>query len=141
MARPRLDPDRRRPTEAEASILATLWEHGPSTVRQVHEHLASRQEGRREGRPEVGLTTILKLMQIMTEKGLLVRDTSVRPQVFSPARDQAEVQSDMIGDLLDRVFGGSTENLVLRALATRPSSPEEIAAIRRHLDALDGGDR
>lgn len=137
MARPRLDPDRRRPTEAEASILATLWEHGPSTVRQVHEHLASRQEGRQE----VGLTTVLKLMQIMTEKGLLVRDTSVRPQVFSPARDQAEVQSDMVGDLLDRVFGGSTENLVLRALATRPSSPEEIAAIRRHLDALDGGDR
>lgn len=137
MARPRLDPDRRRPTEAEASILATLWERGPSTVRQVHEHLASPQEGRQE----VGLTTVLKLMQIMTEKGLLVRDTSVRPQVFSPARDQAEVQSDMVGDLLDRVFGGSTENLVLRALATRPSSPEEIAAIRRHLDALDGGDR
>jgi BlaI family penicillinase repressor len=104
MARPRLDPERRRPTEAEASILATLWEHGPSTVRQVHEHLASRQD--------VGLTT-----------------------------DQAEVQSDMVGDLLDRVFGGSTENLVLRALSTRPSTPEEIAAIRRHLDALDEGDR
>lgn len=133
MARPRLDPERRRPTEAEASILATLWEHGPSTVRQVHERLASGQE--------VGLTTVLKLMQIMTEKGFLVRDTSVRPQVFSPARDQAEIQSDMVGDLLDRVFGGSTENLVLRALSTRPSSPEEIAAIRRHLDALDGGDR
>jgi BlaI family penicillinase repressor len=133
MARPRLDPERRRPTEAEASILATLWEHGPATVRQVHEHLASRQE--------VGLTTVLKLMQIMTEKGFLVRDTSVRPQVFSPARDQAEVQSDMVGDLLDRVFGGSTENLVLRALSTRPSTPEEIAAIRRHLDALDEGDR
>lgn len=137
MARPRLDPERRRPTEAEASILATLWEHGPSTVREVHEHLASRPEGRQE----VGLTTVLKLMQIMTEKGLLVRDSTVRPQVFSPARDQAEVQSDMVGDLLDRVFGGSTENLVLRALSTRPSTPEEIAAIRRHLDALDGGDR
>jgi BlaI family transcriptional regulator, penicillinase repressor len=133
MARPRLDPERRRPTEAEASILATLWEHGPSTVRQVHEHLASQQD--------VGLTTVLKLMQIMAEKGLLVRDTSVRPQVFSPARDQADVQADMVGDLLDRIFGGSTENLVLRALSTRPSSPEEIAAIRRHLDALDGGDQ
>ena len=133
MARPRLDPERLRPTEAEASILATLWEHGPSTVRQVHEHLASQQD--------VGLTTVLKLMQIMAEKGLLARDTSVRPQVFSPARDQADVQADIVGDLLDRIFGGSTENLVLRALSTRPSSPEEIAAIRRHLDALDGGDR
>ena len=123
----------RKPTEAEMSILAVIWECRRATVREVHEALSSSQE--------VGYTTILKLMQIMTEKGLLVRDTSVRPQVFSPARDQAEVQSDMVGDLLDRVFGGSTENLVLRALATRPSSPEEIAAIRRHLDALDGGDR
>lgn len=133
MARRKLDPDRRRPTEAESSILAVLWGHGPSTVRQVHEQLSARQD--------VGLTTILKLMQIMTEKGLLVRDSSVRPQVFSPAQDQAEVQTDMVGDLVDRVFGGSTENLVLRALSTRPSTPEEIAAIRRHLDALDGGDR
>ena len=133
MPRPKHDPDRRRPTEAESSILAVIWERGPSSVREVHEALSDRQE--------VGQTTVLKLMQIMTEKGLLVRDASVRPQVFSPAQDQAEVQTDMVGDLVDRVFGGSTENLVLRALSTRPSTPEEIAAIRRHLDALDGGDR
>lgn len=133
MPRPKHDPDRRRPTEAESSILAVIWERGPSTVREVHETLADRQE--------VGQTTVLKLMQIMTGKGLLERDASVRPQVFSTVQDQADIQRDMVGDLLDRVFGGSTGNLVLRALSARPSSPEEIAAIRRHLDELEGGER
>ena len=133
MPRPKHDPDRRRPTEAESSILAVIWERGPSTVREVHEALADRQE--------VGQTTVLKLMQIMTEKGLLERDASVRPQVFSTAQDQADIQRDMVGDLLDRVFGGSTGNLVLRALSARPSSPDEIAAIRRHLDELERGER
>ncbi len=88
---------------------------------------------------EVGYTTVLKFMQIMTEKGLLRRDASVRPQVFHPARAKSEVQRDMVGDLLDRVFGGSTESLVLRALSARESTPEELSAIRRYLDELEGG--
>jgi predicted transcriptional regulator len=98
-------------------------------VREVYEDLSSRQN--------VGYTTVLKFMQIMTEKGLLQRDTSVRPQVFRPTREKSEVQGDMIGDLLDRAFGGSTGSLVLRALSARPSTPEEIASIRRFLDGLD----
>lgn len=120
----------RRPTEAECNILSVLWERGSATVREVHEDLSKDSE--------VGYTTVLKFMQIMTRKGLIERDTSVRPQVFSPAREKSEVQKDMIGDLLDRVFGGSTESLVLRALSARPSSPEELSAIRRRLDELEG---
>jgi predicted transcriptional regulator len=77
-------------------------------------------------------------MQIMTEKGLLDRDTSVRPQIFRASRAKRDVQRDMVGDLLDRAFGGSTESLVHRALSARPSSPEEIAAIRNFLDELEG---
>jgi len=131
MARPKSNPDpsRRRPTEAECNILSIIWERGTATVREVYEELSQRQE--------VGYTTVLKFMQIMTEKGLLERDASVRPQVFSPSRDKADVQRDMVGDLLDRVFGGSTESLVLGVLSSRPSTPEEIAKIRRFLDEME----
>ena len=92
-------------------------------------------------RQEVGYTTVLKFMQIMTDKGLLERDTSIRPQIFRPAETQAKVQGDLVGDLLDRVFGGSTESLVLRALANRRSDPQELEAIRRYLDEIEGGGR
>jgi BlaI family penicillinase repressor len=132
MARPKSNPDpsRRRPTESECNILAVIWDRGTATVREVYEELSQRQK--------VGYTTVLKFMQIMTEKGLLERDTSVRPQVFKPAREKSEVQRDMVGDLLDRAFGGSTESLVLGALSSRPSTPEEIAKIRQFLDEMEG---
>ncbi len=115
-----------RPTDAECAILAILWARGAATVREVFNDLSERQD--------VGHTTVLKFMQIMTDKGLLIRDATVRPQVFRPAQDRVKVQQDMVGDLLDRVFGGSMQSLVLRALSARPSSPEELAAIRRYLD-------
>ena len=118
-----------RPTESEVAILAVLWDRGPSTVREVHDEMSERQE--------IGYTTVLKFMQIMTEKGLLKRDTSIRPQIFQPSETQAKVQGDLVGDLLDRVFGGSTGRLVLRALAARPSKPDELAAIRRYLDQCE----
>lgn len=132
MARPKSNPDpsRRRPTDAECNILSIIWDRGTATVREVYEELSQRQR--------VGYTTVLKFMQIMTEKGLLERDTSVRPQVFKPARERSEVQRDMVGDLLDRAFGGSTESLVLGALSSRPSTPEEIAKIRQFLDKMEG---
>lgn len=132
MARPKSnpDPERRRPTEAECNILSILWDRGSATVREVYDDLSQRQE--------LGYTTVLKFMQIMTKKGLLKRDTSVRPQVFRPARDKADVQRDMVGDLLDRAFGGSTESLVLGALSSRPSTSEEIAKIRKFLDEMKG---
>jgi BlaI family penicillinase repressor len=132
MARPKSNPDpaHRRPTESECNILAAIWDRGSATVREVFDDLSTRQD--------VGYTTVLKFMQIMTEKGLLDRDTSVRPQIFRASRAKRDVQRDMVGDLLDRAFGGSTESLVLRALSARPSSPEEIAAIRNFLDELEG---
>ena len=123
-------PSSGKPTDSECMILSVLWARGSATVREVFDELSASHD--------MGYTTVLKFMQIMTEKGLIERDTSVRPQVFSPAREKSEVQGDMVRDLLDRVFGGSTESLVLRALSTRPSSPEELAAIRQHLDQLEG---
>lgn len=123
------EPGPRRPTESECNVLRVLWERGSGTVREVHEDLSREQE--------IGYTTVLKFMQIMTDKGLLERDTTMRPQVFRPAQDQSVVQGNMVRDLLDRVFGGSTERLVLRALESRPSSREEIAAIRKYLDQVE----
>jgi len=85
----------------------------------------------------VGYTTVLKQMQIMAEKGLVVRDESVRPQVFSAARSRGEVQRQLLGHLLDRAFDGSPGKLALQALATKRSTPEERQAIRELLDRLE----
>jgi len=119
-----------RPTEAEFSILSVLWKRGRSTVREVHEDLARSSE--------VGLTTVLKLMQIMVDKGLLKRDTEVRPQIFWPAQPQQRTQKRLVRDLLDRAFQGSASELVLQALSVRRSSPEELQRIRELLDELEG---
>ena len=119
------------PTNAELAILGVIWEHGPCTVREVLGHLSERQE--------VGYTTVLKLMQIMTDKGLLQRDTSVRPQIFSASRPRKQTQQQLLRDLLDRAFNGSPGNLVLQALATRKSTPEELRQIRDLLDELEEG--
>jgi predicted transcriptional regulator len=122
-------PSHRAPTEAELKILRVLWEHGTLSVREVFDHL-------REGE-EIGHTTVLKLMQIMTDKGLLERDTTVRPQVFWAARPQKQTQKMMLRQLLDRAFSGSPGSLVLQALNLRKSTPEELREIRRLLDRLE----
>ena len=115
-----------RPTDAELAILRVLWERGPSTVRQVHEVLA--------GERETGYTTTLKLMQIMTEKGLVTRDESTRTHVYATHLSQDQTQRQLVRDLLDRAFGGSASKLVMQALAARSASPEELSEIRRLLD-------
>jgi predicted transcriptional regulator len=120
----------KRPTDAELAILQVIWDRGPSTVRQVHDELSATQG--------TGYTTILKLMQIMTDKGLLERDTDVRPQIYAPAKPQKQTQKQLIRDLLDRAFAGSPGNLVLQALALKKSSPEELQEIRALLDQLEG---
>jgi predicted transcriptional regulator len=119
----------KRPTDAELEILAVLWERGPSTVRAVHEAISA-------GR-DAGYTTVLKLMQIMTDKGLLTRDASVRPQVYRPARSRRQTQRQLLGHLLDRAFGGSPGSLVLQALSTKKATPEERKKIRELLDELE----
>ncbi|MEW6744216.1 MAG: BlaI/MecI/CopY family transcriptional regulator [Planctomycetota bacterium] len=119
----------RRPTGAELEILRVLWRLGPSTVREVHRELNAARE--------TGSTTVLKLMQIMTEKGLLMRDSSVRPQVYRPAQSERQMQRLLLGDLLDRVFRGSPGSLVLQALSTRRVTAEERRRIRELLDELE----
>jgi len=116
-----------RPTDAELAILSVLWERGPATVREVHNDL---EDG-------VGYTTILKLMQIMTEKGLVTRDESQRAHVYVAAKSSEETQGSLVGDLITRAFDGSAGKLVMRALSRRQATPEEIAEIRRLLDDLE----
>jgi predicted transcriptional regulator len=126
-------PSTPRPTDAELRILAVLWERGPSTVREVHQAM-----GDAHG---VGSTTVLKLMQIMTDKGLIVRDRRQRPQVYTAARSEEETQQQMVGGLRERAFGGSTAKLIQRALSSKPVSDEELSEIRALLDEIEGGRR
>jgi len=124
-------PNRPRPTPGELEILRVLWERGPSTVREVHDGLER----------ATGYTTVLKLLQIMAEKGIVTRDESERAHVYAARVPEADTQRQLVGDLLDRAFGGSALKLVLHALAARKASPAEIARIRRMLDEMEGGDR
>ncbi|HEV8254819.1 MAG TPA: BlaI/MecI/CopY family transcriptional regulator [Vicinamibacteria bacterium] len=118
-----------RPTAGELAILRVLWERGPSTVRDVHAELE-------QERP-TGYTTVLKLLQIMTEKGLVKRDESARAHVYAAAVEEAQTQRRLVRDLLDRAFGGSAAKLVMHALSGRKASRDEIASIRRLLDQLE----
>ncbi len=120
-----------RPTEAELEILTVLWSRGPSTVRDVHETIARRKPGQ--------YTTVLKLLQIMTEKGLVRRDEKQRAHVYEAARPREWTQRQLAGDLLDRAFGGSASSLVLGALESRRASRSEIDEIRKLLDGYEGG--
>jgi predicted transcriptional regulator len=122
-----------RPTDAELAILRTLWKRGPSTVRQVLESLNQDRE--------TGYTTALKLLQIMTEKGLVERDETERTHVYRARLPKEQTQRQLVGDLLDKAFGGSASQLVLQALSTKPASADELAQIRRLLDELEGGEQ
>jgi predicted transcriptional regulator len=127
----RNEPTTPRPTDAELAILRVLWERGPATVRDVHEALSATQDS--------GYTTVLKLMQIMTDKGLVQRDESQRAHVYVAKLSQRSTQRQLLGDLVDRAFGGSPAKLVLQALAGRRTSPEELHEIRQLLDELEEG--
>jgi predicted transcriptional regulator len=120
-----------RPTDAELSILRVLWTLGPSTVRDVHEQLSRHST--------TGYTTVLKLLQIMTEKGLVVRDETERAHIYEVRHSEQKTQRQLLGDLADRAFGGSAAKLVLQALSGRKTSAEELTAIRELLDRLEGG--
>lgn len=122
-----------RPTDGELQILRVLWERGPSTVREVQE---AHEEARR-----TGYTTVLKLLQIMTEKGLVRRDETERAHVYEARVPREETERQLVGDLLDRAFAGSASTLVMRALSSKRTSTEELARIRRLLDELEGARR
>jgi predicted transcriptional regulator len=118
------------PTDREMAILSVLWERGPSTVRDIHEGLHQDVE--------TGYTTTLKLMQIMIEKGLLVRDDNGRRHIYRPALSEERTQKDLVQNLLDRVFAGSAEKLVMRALSAKKVSPKELKRIREMIDEMEG---
>ena len=122
-----------RPTDAELEILRVLWNLGPCTVRQVHDELSQKRD--------VGYTTMLKLMQIMTDKGLLLRDESERSHVYRAKQKETVTQKQLVKDLVSRAFGGSTEKLVMQALSSKKATAQEIADIRKLLDEMEGGAR
>lgn len=121
MGRPQL-----RPTDAELAILRVLWERGASTVRQVHEALADTRD--------TGYTTTLKLMQIMADKGLVKRNESARTHVYTAMAGQEQTQQQLVQDLMDRAFGGSAAQLVLRALNAEGATESELKEIRKMID-------
>lgn len=118
-------PSSNRPTDAELSILRVLWDEGPSTVRQVQERLETVRS--------IGYTTVLKLLQIMHEKGIVDRDESSRSHVYAAVRGEEETQRRLLGDLMERAFEGSASKLVLRALEAGEVSDSEMAQVRRIL--------
>ena len=115
-----------RPTEAELAILGVLWSRGPSTVRQVNDVLSATRE--------TGYTTTLKLMQIMADKGLVTRDESDRTHVYTARGSQDDTRRALVSDLVDRAFGGSAAALVLQALQSGDTTPQELAEIQRLIE-------
>ena len=118
-----------RPTEAELAILRVLWDRGPSTVRAVQQAL--------EDERGTGYTTALKLLQIMTEKGLVRRDDRQRTHVYEAVLPAEATQRQLVRDLLDRAFGGSARQLVMQALSAERASKADLAEIRKLLDTLE----
>jgi len=127
-------PDPPRPTEAELEILTVLWSLGPSTVRDVHEAVARRK-------PAQQYTTVLKLLQIMSEKGLVERDEKQRAHIYEAARPREWTQRQIAGDLLHRAFGGSAKSLLVGALSAKKTSKQELAEIRKLLDDYEGANK
>lgn len=117
---------RQKPTASELEILRVLWTRGPSTVREVHEALRATKS--------TGYTSVLKLLQIMTEKGTVRRNEDQRAHVYQACEPAEETKRALAGDVLQRVFEGSASQLMLHALAGRPTSREEIKELRRMLD-------
>jgi BlaI family transcriptional regulator, penicillinase repressor len=115
-----------RPTDAELAILRILWDRGPSTVRQVHEILGRERQA--------AYTTALKLLQIMTEKGLVERDERDRTHIYRARLSEETTQRQLVRDLVDRAFAGSSSKLVLQALASKRASAEELRDIRKAID-------
>ena len=122
-----------RPTDAELEILTVLWSLGASTVREVHETILKRKPAQ--------YTTVLKMLQIMTEKGLVTRDDAERAHRYVASRPQEWTQQQLVGDLLQRAFAGSASSLMLGALSAKKASKKEMAELRQLLAQWEGGSR
>jgi len=123
-------PDPPRPTDGELEILTVLWSRGPSTVRDVHEIITRRRPAQ--------YTTVLKLLQVMAEKGLVQRDEKQRAHLYRASRPAAWTQQQLAGDLIQRAFSGSAKNLILGVLSARKASKRELDEIRTLLDEYQG---
>ncbi|GLH66693.1 BlaI/MecI/CopY family transcriptional regulator [Geothrix edaphica] len=119
-----------RPSDGELAILRVLWSRGPSTVRDVHTELSKDRD--------MGYTTVLKLMQIMVEKGLVARDERARSHTYRTLQGEAETQRCLLKELLQKAFAGNRRELVLQALETEPASAEELEDIRKLLNDAKG---
>jgi predicted transcriptional regulator len=128
-----MTPQRLQPTKLELTILRVLWNAGPSSVREI--------QGILNASKRTGYTTVLKMLQIMTEKGLVERDETVRPQIYRPRISQEQTQQGLLHDLIQRVYGGSVKSLVMHAVATRKSTAKDLKAIEKLLDRFEGGDK
>lgn len=118
-----------QPTDVELQILQVLWDHGPSTVRFIHNCLSKTRD--------TAYATTVKMLVIMFEKGLVTRDDSVRPQIYRAVMTRARTQKQMLNDLIQKVFDGSTGSVVLQALSSKKASKEDMARIRELLDELE----
>ena len=118
-----------KPTESELAILRVLWDRGPSTVRQVHDIAAANRS--------LAYTTTLKLLQIMTEKGLVTREDKDRVHIYQAAHPEEEMQQKLVTDLLNRAFHGSPKKLVMQALASKPATAEELRELRKLITAAE----
>jgi predicted transcriptional regulator len=122
-----------RPTDAELEILTVLWSLGPATVREIHDALMQRKATQ--------YTTVLKTLQIMTDKGLVNRNAQQRAHVYEARRPREWTQKQLAGDLLRRAFGGSARSMVMGALSAKKASREELAEIRKLIDDYEKGTR
>ena len=119
-----------RPTKLELSILNVLWQKGPATVREIHAIM--------DASKPVAVNTVLRMLQIMTEKELVTRDDTVRPQVYRPRYSQQQTQTHLVKDLLQRAFDGSVKEMVMRALSTRKPSAKTLKAMEKLLEEFEG---
>src|SRR5689334_7442944 len=123
-----------KPTDAELAILHALWQINSGSVRDVLKKLNES----RDSESEYGYTTVLKLLQIMTEKGLVYRDETQRPQIYQASLTEEQTQRQFIRDLINKAFDGSTRKLVMQALTEKPASEQELSQIEMLLDKLEG---
>lgn len=125
--------NRPRPTESELEILQILWEYGPSSVRFVNDQLNEKRE--------VGYTTTLKLMQIMIEKGLVIRNTDQRSHIYEASVKEEETQKRLLDELTDGAFRGSAMKLVVQALGNASASKEELDEIKELIRKMESGEK
>jgi len=121
-----------KPTESELNILQVLWNKGPASVRDINDELNKTRE--------IGYTTTLKILQIMTEKGLVTRIKDGRNHIYSTAVEQNAAQQQLLDKLLNGVFGGSAKKLVMQALGNHSPSKKELEEIKKYIEELEGGE-